>query len=102
PHSVTCPDLIFWMQMSELKMRWLHAVFLAAVLLPAVHAQFIQQGSKLAVSYGDPSQGVSVAVSGDGNTAIVGAPGDNYQAGAAWVYVRANGVWSLQGPRLVG
>jgi hypothetical protein len=43
-----------------------------------------------------------VSLSGDGNTAIVGGVGDNATAGAAWVYTRSRGVWSQQGPKLVG
>ena len=38
----------------------------------------------------------------DGNTAIVGGPSDNSNIGAAWVYTRSGGVWSQQGPKLVG
>jgi hypothetical protein len=90
--------------MSELIARKLHALFLAAALLPAAHAQFIQEGSKLVGSgaVGVSRQGGAVAVSADGNTAIVGASGDNSNAGAAWMYVRTNGIWSQQGPKLVG
>jgi hypothetical protein len=51
---------------------------------------------------GYPEQGLSVAVSGDGNTAIVGGLGDNSEVGAAWVFSRGNGVWSQQGKKLVG
>jgi hypothetical protein len=43
-----------------------------------------------------------VALSGDGNTAIVGGIADNTYAGAAWVFVRINGRWRRQGPKLVG
>ena len=63
-----------------------------------------QQGSKLVgtgavgVSY----QGISVALSADGNTAVVGGNSDNGGAGAAWVYTRSGGVWSQQGSKLVG
>jgi hypothetical protein len=32
--------------------------------------------------------GYSVALSANGNTAIVGGPGDNSAAGAAWVFVQ--------------
>src|SRR5262249_18232262 len=48
----------------------------------------------------------SVALSADGNTAIVGGPGDNPRdrsvpfglgtAGAAWVFTRSGGVWTQQ------
>jgi hypothetical protein len=60
-------------------------------------AQFSQQGPKLV---GRPangaSQGISVALSADGNTAIVGGPFDNVNVGAAWVYTRNNGAWTQQ------
>jgi hypothetical protein len=64
-----------------------------------------QQGGKLvgtgAVAF-PPFYFISVALSGDGNTAIVGRPNDNGQVGAAWVFTRAGGVWSQQGSKLVG
>jgi len=64
-----------------------------------------QQGAKL-VGTGAVGtvvyQGTSVALSGDGNTAIVGGPEDNHQAGAAWMYTRSGGIWSQQGAKLVG
>jgi lipocalin len=63
-----------------------------------------QQGSKLVGSgaAGNSAQGSSVALSGDGNTAMVGGLFDNSNAGAAWVYTRSNGVWTQQGNKLVG
>ena len=63
-----------------------------------------QQGTKLVggSAVGSPNWGSSVALSGDGNTAIVGGPGDNNGTGAVWVFTRAGGVWSQQGARLVG
>jgi hypothetical protein len=51
---------------------------------------------------GFPWQGLSVGLSGDGDTAIVGGPADNALVGAAWVFTRSAGVWSQQGPKLVG
>jgi hypothetical protein len=67
-------------------------------------AQFIQQGPKLVGSgaVGNAAQGYSVAVSADGNTAIVGGSQDNANTGATWVFTRSGGVWSPQGPKLVG
>ncbi|HSY52203.1 MAG TPA: hypothetical protein VLC46_25605 [Thermoanaerobaculia bacterium] len=47
-------------------------------------------------------QGASVAISADGNTAIVGGPRDNNYEGAAWVFTRNAGVWTQQGAKLVG
>ena len=66
--------------------------------------QLSQQGPKLVGTgaSGVPQQGASVALSADGNTAIVGGPGDNNGQGAAWVYTRSGGVWTQQGNKLVG
>ncbi|MGD1149477.1 MAG: hypothetical protein ABR961_16180, partial [Thermoanaerobaculaceae bacterium] len=65
---------------------------------------WLQLGSKLVGTgaVGDARQGQSVAMSADGNTAIVGGPDDNSNAGAAWVYTRSGGVWSQQGSKLAG
>ena len=63
-----------------------------------------QQGPKLVaagVTGGFARQGWSVALSGDGNTAVVGGPQDDFQRGAAWVWTRNGGVWS-HAPKLVG
>ena len=46
--------------------------------------------------------GSSVALSADGNTAILGAVGDNANIGAAWVFTRSSGIWAQQGNKLVG
>ncbi len=92
--------------------------FLLLLLLSAAslssqpgRAQFTQQGPKLvgtgAVG-GLVEQGYSVALSADGNTAIVGGNGDDrdagytFDVGAAWVYIRSGGVWTQQGAKLVG
>ena len=63
-----------------------------------------QQGSKLVSTdaVGNAGQGSSVAMSTDGNTAILGGPFDNSQTGAAWVFIRSSGVWTQQGSKLVG
>jgi hypothetical protein len=69
-----------------------------------LHADFLQQGPKLvgAGASGTSEEGFSVAVSGDGNTAIIGGPFDADSAGAAWVFVRSNGKWTPQGGKLFG
>jgi hypothetical protein len=83
------------------------SVLLGAALLvssqPAL-AQFTQQGLKLVGTgaVGGADQGHSIALSADGNTAIVGGPNDNAFAGAVWVYTRSGGVWTQQGSKLVG
>ncbi|HQT93153.1 MAG TPA: hypothetical protein PLB88_07175 [Thermoanaerobaculaceae bacterium] len=63
-----------------------------------------QQGSKLVGSgaVGDAGQGWSVALSADGDTAIIGGPGDNSGTGAAWVFTRSGGQWTQTGAKLVG
>ena len=66
-----------------------------------------QQGGKLVGTTNAPggglfSQGAAVALSADGNTAIVGGPSDNRTTGAAWVFVRTGNTWHQQGEKLVG
>jgi hypothetical protein len=63
-----------------------------------------QEGVKLVGTgaVGAASQGMSVSLSADGNTAIVGGVLDNSDAGAAWVYTRSGGTWTQQGAKLVG
>jgi hypothetical protein len=62
-----------------------------------------QQGNKL-VGSGTAgvfsSEGQSVALSGDGNTAAIGGPDDN-GVGAVWIFTRSGGVWSQVGSKLV-
>ncbi|MEY4204858.1 MAG: hypothetical protein RL013_2562, partial [Bacteroidota bacterium] len=64
----------------------------------------VQQGSKLTVlgASGTSLQATSVAVSADGNTAIVGAPSDNNNVGGVWIYIRNGTSWTQQGGKLVG
>jgi hypothetical protein len=90
--------------------RW-HALLLklivllaAGVLSQSALAESTQQGPKLLGAYeiGAARQGWSVAVSADGNTAIVGGPNDNNNAGAVWTFTRSGGVWSPQGGKLIG
>ena len=68
-----------------------------------------QQGNKLVgtVAVGAAVQGCSVALSADGNTAIVGGPWDDpvgrlSRAGAVWAFTRSGGLWTQQGNKLVG
>jgi FG-GAP repeat len=51
---------------------------------------------------GKPSFGRRVALSSDGQTALIGAYADNGNAGAAWVFARAGESWAQQGPKLTG
>ena len=43
-----------------------------------------------------------MALSADGNTALIGGPDDNGGVGAAWVFTRSAGVWTQQGAKLTG
>ncbi len=63
---------------------------------------WVQQGEKLVgnESIDASQQGASVALSADGNTLILGGPGDFINEGAFWVFTRTAGVWSQQGPKL--
>ncbi len=65
-----------------------------------------QQGNKLTgkeVNENDAAyQGVSVSISADGNTAIVGGDHEGNDTGAAWIYTRSAGIWTQQGNKLVG
>jgi FG-GAP repeat len=79
----------------------------AAWVFTRSYGVWTQQGNKLVGAtseYGGGlwSQGASVALSADGNTAIVGGPSDNKTKGAAWVFTRNGGVWTQQGNKLVG
>jgi hypothetical protein len=65
-----------------------------------------QQGSVLSpsgvVEGGTPGLGFTVALSGDGNTILIGYAGNNSNVGAAWVFTRSGGVWTQQGTMLLG
>jgi hypothetical protein len=45
--------------------------------------------------------GRAVALSADGNTALVGAPADGSSAGAAWIFTRSGATWTQQGAKLL-
>lgn len=80
-------------------------LLLGCFLISPARAQYVQQGPKLVAADavgGGQLHGLSVAISADGNTAIVGAPSEDSQAGAARIYVRSGGIWTQQGSKLVG
>ncbi len=62
-----------------------------------------QQGAKLTPGdeLGEGRFGYSVALSGDGEVALIGAPRDG-DAGAVWVFTRSGTSWAQQGPKLEG
>jgi hypothetical protein len=64
----------------------------------------IQQGEKLTGGKEEREGaffGDSVALSADGNTALIGGEGDNGDIGAAWVFTRTGSTWTQQGSKLV-
>ncbi|MEY4202981.1 MAG: hypothetical protein RL013_684, partial [Bacteroidota bacterium] len=67
-------------------------------------APSVQQGPKLSGNSATSLslQGQSVAISSDGNTAVVGSPSDNSNAGGAWIFVRSGTTWTQQGGKLLG
>ena len=74
---------------------------------PFVQVEELTGGPEELESLGEPlvptaraALGFSVAMSADGNTALVGAPNDDGFNGAAWVFTRSSGLWSQQGPKL--
>jgi hypothetical protein len=78
---------------------------LAAPMVPAAMAgPFVQQGEKLIASgeLGEGGFGQSVALSADGNTALVGAPYDEGGVGTAWVLTRSGSTWTQPGLKLMG
>jgi hypothetical protein len=79
------------------------ALMISQAAIPA-SASFAPQGAKLfgTGATGAAGQGKSIALSADGNTAIVGGSADNGNAGAAWIYIRNAGAWTQQGTKLVG
>jgi hypothetical protein len=66
---------------------------------------FVQQGEKLTGASGEIGAGefsFGAALSSDGNTAVIGAPGDSGGVGAAWVFTRSGSTWTQQGGKLTG
>jgi hypothetical protein len=51
---------------------------------------------------GEGQFGASVALSADGDTALVGAPHDNSWQGAAWEFTRADASWVSEGEQVEG
>ena len=65
-------------------------------------AALVEQGSKLGATneVGRGAFGYAVSVSGDGSTAIVGAPQDKHGTGAVWVFIRSGATWVPQGGKM--
>ncbi len=70
--------------------------------------EWVQQGNKLtggeesgSNGFGEGAFGYSVALSAEGNTALIGGPADTNESGAAWVFIRSRPAWEQQGPKLI-
>jgi len=76
----------------------------AAWIFTRAAGAWTQQGNKLVPSdsASDSEFGNASAISADGNTAIIGGPGDNSEAGAAWIFRRSNNTWTQQGTKFSG
>jgi len=76
----------------------------AAWIFVRTSGVWTQQGPKLTGTgaVGTSRQGYAVAVSGDGNTVILGGFLDDGGIGAVWVFTRSGSTWSQQGSKLVG
>jgi hypothetical protein len=82
----------------------------AAYVFTRSGTTWVQQGKLTADDEkGTSFFGDSVALSADGDTALIGGPGtegrgpdfEGKAAGAAWVFTRSGSTWSQQGPRLL-
>jgi hypothetical protein len=78
--------------------RLLLRVDVRGARFPVTIDPFLQQGPKLVGAGESPGGafGFSVSLSGDGNTALVGAPEDSGGVGAAWVFTRSGATWTQQ------
>ena len=69
-------------------------------------ATWTQEGEKLAANdESEPEEsrfGFCVALSADGDTALIGGPNDNGRQGAAWVFTRSDSIWTQQAAKLTG
>jgi len=63
-----------------------------------------QVGNKLVATgaIGESEQGGSVSLSSDGRTLVVSGRGDNFGAGAIWVWKRSGNAFTQFGTKLVG
>jgi hypothetical protein len=76
------------------------ARYLLLFVLPPLYSQYVQQPGALVGSNGDANagQGNSVAISRDGNTAILGEYGYN----RVWIFARSGSNWVEQATKLTG
>lgn len=68
----------------------------AAYVFTRTGSAWAQQQKLLPSSAAHNLFGLSVSLSGDGNTALIGAYGENSYAGAAYIFVRSGTMWAQQ------
>ncbi len=78
----------------------------AAWVFTRAGATWTQEGEKLVANDESETEesrfGSSVALSADGDTALIGGPEDNGRQGGAWVFTRSGSTWTQQGAKLTG
>ncbi len=82
-----------------------HGTIGAAWVFTSSGSSWTQLGSKLTAGSeekGEGQFGYRVALSGDGKTALIGAPDDNGGVGAAWAFAFNGSSWEPQGPKVTG
>jgi len=78
----------------------------AGWIFQRIGTNWVQQGPLVGTGVAPSSttsgylQGVSVALSSDGNTLVIGGSGDNLGTGALWIFVQNGGQWTQQGSKL--
>ncbi len=70
----------------------------AAWILARTGSTWSQQGPKLTATgeLGEGQFGYATALSGDGDTALIGAPHDQASTGASWTFTRSGASWTQQ------
>ena len=76
----------------------------AAWVLTRSGSSWTQDGEKLTASgeTGLGTFGWSVALSAEGNAALIGARADDAERGAAWLFTRSGSTWTQRGEKLTG
>src|SRR5579862_380273 len=68
----------------------------SAVVFARNGADWIQVATLAGTPDFGASQGYSVALSADGNTALIGGPTDSLTIGTVWVFTQSGGIWTQQ------
>ena len=80
-------------QSKMVSLRGFALIALGCGLVATAQAQLVSVTTLTGAGFSGGEQGYSVAISADGNTAVVGAPANNSNYGGAWVFRRSSGAW---------